>query len=199
MLGQQNYTSKTSLVDIVGVDAFPESQKTHVLKSNERKPTPTEIFAFVHIYDAIWWYEDLKAEWLYYKWLSFDCPCWSVKSCESMSLLSLSPAFSNSSARNRSSPPKLTQRLVPSPDSLVLPKFSPGARCFGPTLGTHNDYFQKNTVAINSKPFKSTNHVINYKVNPIFTRTSPACDLAAITISFAAGCITSSSLGGMKH
>ena len=31
------------------------------------------------------------------------------------------------------------------------------ARCFGPTFGTHNDYFQKkNTAAINSKLFKTT-------------------------------------------
>lgn len=44
------------------------------------------------------------------------------------------------------------------------------ARCFGPTFDTHNDYFQKNTVALNSKLFKSTNHVIYYKIKPIFTR-----------------------------
>ena len=112
----------------------------------------------------------LKAEWLYYKWLSFDCPCWSVKSCESMSLLSLSPAFSNSSARNRSSPPKLTQRLVPSPDSWSFPKFSPGLGVLAQLLAPTMTISRKILFAINSKPFKSTNHVINYKVNPIFTR-----------------------------
>lgn len=95
---------------------------------NERKSTPTEMFAFVHIYDAIWWcevyvyYIRYRKSWMI-KWFFFDCPCWSVKSRESMSLLSLSPAFSNSSARNRSSPPKLTQRLVPSPDSWSFPSF----------------------------------------------------------------------------